>query len=94
MIRHIVMWKFKDGAENDAKNFLSKLEGLKNEISEIVSLQTGFNINPKNDFNAVLIADFNSMDDLHSYASNPKHLAVANENSDLRLKREAIDFEF
>lgn len=94
MIRHIVMWKFKDGEIENAKAFLSKLEALKAVIPEIVNVQTGINMNPKNDFDAVLIADFNTMEDLQSYAGNPLHLEAAAFCKDSRLKREAIDFEF
>lgn len=94
MIRHIVMWKFKDGELENAKIFLSKLEALKDVIPEIVNVQTGINVNPKNDFDAVLVADFKTMEDLQSYAVNPLHLEAASFCKESRLKREAIDFEF
>lgn len=94
MIRHIVMWQFKENEEDNMKLFLSKLEALKDVIPEIVSMQTGINVNPKNEMNAVLIADFKSMEDLNSYATNPKHLEVAALCKEIRIRREAIDFEF
>ena len=49
MIKHIVMWKFKDGEEENTKKFLEGLNSLKNIIPEIKYMETGININPKND---------------------------------------------
>ena len=50
MIKHIVMWKFKDGEEENTKKFLEGLNSLKNIIPEIKYMETGININPKNDW--------------------------------------------
>ena len=46
MIKHIVMWKFKDGEEENMKKFLEGLNSLKNIIPEIKYMETGININP------------------------------------------------
>ena len=35
MIKHIVMWKFKDGEKENMKKFLEGLNSLKNIIPEI-----------------------------------------------------------
>ena len=47
MIKHIVMWKFKDGEKENMKKFLEGLNSLKNIIPEIKYMETGININPK-----------------------------------------------
>ena len=47
MIKHIVMWKFKEGNEQKISEFLKGLEGLVGQIDVIRSLKTGMNANPK-----------------------------------------------
>ena len=40
MIKHIVMWKFKEGNEQKISEFLKGLEGLVGQIDVIRSLKT------------------------------------------------------
>ena len=81
MIKHIVMWKFKPGEEENMEKFLEGLNELKGVIPEIKNMETGININPKNEYNAVLISEFETMKDLEKYKNNPEHI-------------KAIDYEF
>ena len=67
MIKHIVMWKFKDGEEENTKKFLEGLNSLKNIIPEIKYMETGIDINPKNAYDAILISEFETMEDLEKY---------------------------
>lgn len=94
MIKHIVMWKFKEGEEKNMQIFLQKLNDLKYKISEVKSIETGVNINPKNEYDAVLISEFETMEDLEKYKNNPEHLKVSALCKTIRLKRQAIDYEF
>ena len=55
MIKHIVMWKFKENEEEKMKEFLDGLNRLKNIIPEIKNIETGVNINPQNEYNACLL---------------------------------------
>ena len=52
MIKHIVMWKFKENEEENMKKFLKGLNSLKEIIPEIKNMETGININPKNEYDA------------------------------------------
>ena len=63
MIKHIVMWKFKENEEENMKKFLEGLNSLKNIIPEIAYMETGININPKNEFDAILISEFKTMEE-------------------------------
>lgn len=94
MIKHIVMWKFKEDEEKNMQIFLQKLNDLKYKISEVKSIETGVNINPKNEYDAVLISEFETMEDLEKYKNNPEHLKVSALCKTIRLKRQAIDYEF
>ena len=94
MINHIVMWKFKEGEEENMKKFLEGLNELKGKIPEIKNLETGININPKNEYDAILISEFENMEDLEKYKNDPRHVKVSNMCKEIRISRQAIDYEF
>ena len=93
MIKHIVMWKFKEYEEENMKKFLEGLNSLKNIIPEIAYMETGININPKNEFDAILISEFKTMEDLEKYKNHPEHLKVSALCKSIRVDRQAIDYE-
>lgn len=93
MIKHVVMWKFQKGQEQGMHEFLDGLMALKGQIEVIRDMQVGVNINEQNDFDAILIAEFDSMEDLEKYQKDPRHLAVANHCKEIREARVALDFE-
>ncbi len=94
MIKHVVMWKFQENKEKEMKIFLEKLNELKNIIPEIKMLETGININEKNDYDAILISEFESFEDLDKYSNHPKHKEVGELYKEFRIDRKAIDYEF
>lgn len=94
MIKHIVMWKFKENEEENMNKFLKGLNSLKNIIPEIKYMETGVNVNPKNEFDAILISEFETMEDLEKYKNNPEHVKVSKLCKSIRLDRQAIDYEF
>ncbi len=94
MIKHIVMWQFKQGEEENVKKFLDGLMKLKDIIPQLVSVETGVNINPDNKFDAVLITEFRNMEDLETYKNHPEHIKVSDLCKSIRIERQAIDFEF
>lgn len=93
MIVHVVMWKFKTGEEKRADAFLAGLESLKNIIPQIVEMQIGKNVNPKNEFDAVLVSKFKSFSDLEIYKNHPEHKKVSALCKEIRTDRQAVDFE-
>lgn len=94
MIKHIVIWKFKENEEENMRKFLNGLNQLKEIIPEIKNMETGINLNPKNEYDAVLISEFETMEDLEKYKTNPEHLKVAKLCEKIRIDRQAIDYEF
>lgn len=88
------MWKFKDGEEENMKKFLEGLNSLKKIIPEIKYMETGININPKNNYDAILISEFETMEDLEKYKNNPEHVKVSALCKQIRVDRQAIDYEF
>ena len=92
MIKHVVMWKFKPGTENEMNEFLSGLRGLFGVIPQIRSQEVGVNCLDGN-YDAVLISTFDSLADLDTYKNDPRHLAVAGLCKEIRTDRVAVDFE-
>lgn len=100
MIRHIVMWKLKLGERPEEKMttgelIIKSLIGLKAKIPEIVDITAYMNHQdaPKNNYDLVLDATFNSMGDLQKYQEHPEHQNVASLIKDRVSDRSAIDVE-
>jgi heme-degrading monooxygenase HmoA len=93
MIKHVVMWKFKKDTEAQMREFLNGLVGLKGQIDGLKSVEVGVNINDKNDFDAILVTEFDNMEDLQAYQTDPRHLAVAALCKEIRTDRVAVDYE-
>ena len=89
MIKHIVMWKFKQGKESEMRRFLDALENLRGQIDVIRSLETGVNILGKDNCDAVLIATFDSVEDLEKYKNDPRHIAASSLCREIREARYA-----
>ncbi len=99
MIKHIVMWKLKDFAEGaskseNAQNIKVQLEGLKNKIKEVRSLEAGININDSADsYDVALYSEFASLEDLKRYQHHPEHVKVGDFIIKLRLDRKVVDYQ-
>ena len=94
MIRHIVMWKFRPGTEKEAQEFLEGLSGLYGVIPQIRSQQIGRDCTGSGEnYSAVLISEFDSLEDLDTYKNDPRHLAVAALCKSIREDRVAVDYE-
>ena len=93
MIRHIVMWKFREGTEEKANEFLTKLAALDGVIPEIRRMEVGVNVLEKNNYDACLIADFDDLEALSRYKNDPRHVAVSTLCKSIRESRGAIDYE-
>lgn len=100
MIKHIVMWKLKDFAEgqNKADNIATiktLLGALPAKISEIKFLEVGINVNPSQTaYDAVLVSEFNSLEDLETYQNHPEHKKVSEFVGKVRIARAVADYEF
>ncbi len=99
MIKHIVMWKFKDFAEGQSKkeNALkvkSLLEELPEKIDFIREMKVEINVNPAQGmFDAVLISSFDSLEDVNRYKVHPEHVKVANFVALIKTDRASVDYE-
>ena len=100
MIKHIVMWKLKDSAEGNTKAqnaalIKEKLEALPQKISQIKFMEVGINVNPSDmAYDAVLVSDFESMEDLEAYQNHPEHKKVQGFVKAVREARVVADYQF
>jgi hypothetical protein len=99
MIRHVVMFKFKDSANGAPKDknmtkAQSLLEALPEKISEIKNLEIHYNLkeDPAN-YDMLLIVDLDSLDDLAVYIDHPDHKKVGEFIGKVRDSRLVVDYE-
>ena len=92
MIRHIVMWKFRPGTEAQQAEFFRGLRGLQGQIPQLLRCEVGVNAGP-GDFDAVLVSEFASLEDLERYKNDPRHQAVSALCKGIRTHRASVDYE-
>ena len=98
MIRHVVSWKLtaEDPSEKHevSQRIRTLLEDLRGPIPQIKQLEVSENavISPAN-WDLILIADYDSADDLEVYLRHPEHLRVAAVINSLVAARSSVDFE-
>jgi hypothetical protein len=83
MVKHIVMWRFKDSAEDGNKKTNIKiakdgLMSLKGKVESLVSIEVGVNINNSDAaYDLALYTEFKDLKGLDEYQNHPEHLKVA-----------------
>ena len=83
MIRHVVMWKFKSEAEGNSKEenmqaVKDMLYSLVPRIPEIKRMEIGIDLSHTSaSMDLMLLTEFDSVEDLKTYAVHPEHLLVA-----------------
>ena len=93
MIRHIVMWKFRPGTEAEQAAFLEGLQGLLGVVPQLRGCEVARNVGAGN-YDAVLVSDFDSLEDLAAYKADPRHQAVSALCKSIRTDRVAVDYEY
>ncbi|HHU37356.1 MAG TPA: Dabb family protein [Treponema sp.] len=98
MLKHIVMWQFKDEVDGKSKDEICQtvkemLDALPAKIPLIKSLEVGINAFPSEGAaDMVLITEFNSNRDLEAYTVHPDHVLVGEVIAKVRLTRTAVDY--
>ena len=99
MIKHIVMWNFKEHAEGKSRRenmeiVRDALYALTSEVEEIKSMEIGFDLSGTDaSADICLVTEFESLDTLKVYAEHPKHLEVAVYVRRVAESRKVIDYE-
>ena len=94
MIKHIVLWKFKENTENEREVFLERLLALNGVIPEIKNAEIKRNVNMNGDnYDAMLISTFDTIENMEKYKVDPRHLEVSSLCKAIRISRASIDYE-
>ena len=93
MIRHIVMWKFRPGTEEEQEQFLTGLAALQGVIPQLLKSEVARNVGEGN-YAAVLVSEFESLEALDQYKNDPRHKAGSALCKSIRTDRVAVDYEF
>ncbi len=95
MVKHIVTFKFK-GDDNKrrqvAEEFKAALLSLPEQIDVLRSMEVGINENPNEQWDLVLIAVVDKMEDVDIYAKHPAHVAAATIIAEVKDSRACVDF--
>lgn len=100
MIKHIVMFRFKDFADGANKtenieSLKSRLKALEDIIDEIKFFEVGINFgNTDASYDLALCSEFESKEDLYSYQKHPEHVKVADFVKKVCENRVVTDYVF
>ncbi|MBP3369225.1 MAG: Dabb family protein [Clostridia bacterium] len=99
MIKHVIIWKLKDGYSEEKKKELkdaikSKLEALVETIDGIIDIKVYIDGLPSSNADIMLDSTFESIDALQNYATHPEHVKIAkNDVVPYVQNRSCLDFE-
>ena len=98
MVKHIVLFKLKDEVPADEKlsamnRFKAAIEALPAKISVIRKIEVGLNINPAETWSIALYSEFDTLEDVKSYAAHPDHVAAGKLLADVKESRACVDYE-
>ena len=99
MIKHVVMWEFKDFAEgNDKESNIKKAEQKIMELEDLVDvinfIEVGINLNESEAaYDLVLVSEFETLEDLDEYQNHPDHVKVKEFVKKVVDKRVVVDYE-
>ena len=98
MVKHIVLFKLKDEAPEALKleamnRFKVAIEALPARIPVIRKVEVGLNINPGETWSIGLYSEFDSLEDVKSYAVHPDHVAAGKLLAEVKESRACVDYE-
>lgn len=98
MVKHIVLFKLKDEAPEAQKleamnRFKAAIEALPARIPWIKKVEVGLNINPGETWSIGLYSEFDSLEDVKSYAVHPDHVAAGKLLAEVKESRACVDYE-
>lgn len=95
MIRHVVMFSLANEPQKQAvmQQFKEAIEALPKVIGWIRQISVDFNMNPDEEYDMILTADFDSLADVRRYATHPQHLAASGLLAPLKRARACVDYE-
>ena len=96
MVKHIVTFKFKGTPEERrdiAEKFAEALVQLPDDIPQLISIEVGINVNRAEDWDLVLTATADSLEDVAIYSAHPAHQAAVSIIAPYKEDRACVDYE-
>lgn len=99
MLKHVVMWRFAEGAEGKSREahacwMKEHLEALVGIVPEIISLEVGVDHgHGPMSYDAVLTVCFADREAMQRYKGHPAHQAVSNYCKKVRESRTVVDYD-
>ncbi|HJB27627.1 MAG TPA: Dabb family protein [Candidatus Blautia faecavium] len=99
MVKHIVMWSFKEEVEEaERKEAAAKikegLEGLVGVVPGLLKAEVVIDPISSSSHDLCLISELDTPDSLKAYATNPDHVKVATFVRSVTCNRACMDYEF
>jgi len=95
MVKHIVFLKLEDNSEQNKQVFKDKIMSMKGKIGVMKHIEVGMNYsNEARAYDLVLINDFQTKEDLQSYAINPIHLKIIEFLKANNTVTKVVDYEY
>jgi hypothetical protein len=95
MLTHIVIWKSRNDVEQEVREaHVAMLRSLAAVISEIESLQVGFDVlGLPRSYHSGLVATFQNRGGLEAYTVHPEHIKAAEFGRSISAHVASVDFE-
>ena len=98
MLKHIVMWKFRETAEGasreeNLRKATALIESLRGRIPEILRLEVGIDVSrSEQSYDLVLCSDFADVHGLRAYQKHPEHVRVVEFLRKVHAGRIVVDY--
>ena len=96
MLKHIVMWKVKEGENVQAvvDKFNGMLDDLEKVCPLIVERRVGINLNEDEVFDFCIDSVFKDEEDLNAYIYHPVHLKIREYLTGISCEKAVFDYTF
>lgn len=93
MVRHIVFFKLPDNSEANKNVLKERIMSMQGKLDFVKHLEVGLNFSTEERaFDVVLISDFETKEDLQTYATHPIHVEVVNFIKSLNAVSKVVDY--
>lgn len=95
MVKHIVFFKLPDNSEANKQAVRDRIMSMQGKLDFVKHLEVGINFSPEERaFDVALVSDFETKEDLQTYATHPIHVEVVNFIKSLNAVSKVVDYEY
>jgi hypothetical protein len=95
MVKHIVFFKLKDSSQSTSKKVKERLLTMKENIEVLRAIEVGINFaKEERAYDLALLTDFDSQEDLDTYALHPFHQEIITYMKSVSLSSKVVDYKY